>query len=242
VLNHLLRYDPVVRLVRELGGGSVLEVGSGTAGLARWLGSDFEVTAVDTNFDPKGAPDVHTAQRVVGDVLELPFRDNSFDIVVALDLLEHVAPVDRSRALAELVRTTQRRLIVGCPTGGRALDADRWLASVIARRGESFSGSWLDEHLKNGFPEARELRTALSPHGRVQTLRNENVWAHRLLMRAEISRRGRRITDGLEYRLASALEGGQVLGRVLVWLARGADLPPRYRTIAVLDVWGHSAR
>jgi SAM-dependent methyltransferase len=237
MLNHLVRYAPVVRLVRELGSGSVLEVGSGTAGLAGSLGPGFAVTALDRTFEPQGAPDV-PAERVVGDVRSLSFADRSFDAVVALDVLEHVEPRDRTRALAELVRTTRRRLVVGCPTGERALAADRYIGRVLTGRGETYAGSWLEDHLEHGFPRRPEIAATLDRAGSVRCLRNENVWTHRVLMRAEVSRRTRRLTDALERMLAPALEpSGARAGAasVLLWVARGGDCPPTYRTIFVLD-------
>lgn len=237
MLNHLVRYAPVVRLVRELGGGTVLEVGSGTAGLAGSLGPAFAVTALDRTFEPQGAPDVPT-ERVVGDVRSLPFGNRSFDVVVALDVLEHVEPTDRVGSLSELVRTTRRRLVVGCPTGERARSADRYIGRVLTGRGETFAGSWLEEHLEYRFPRRREIVEALDGAGSVRCLRNENVWTHRLLMRAEVSRRGRRLTDGLERLLAPALGPRGVragAASLFLWLARGGDCPPAYRTIVVLD-------
>src|SRR6266498_602821 len=83
VLNHLVRYEPVVGLVREAGGETLLEVGSGDEGLARWLGEEQRVTAVDLSFvEPDSG-----AERVAADARSLPFPDSSFDVVVALDML-----------------------------------------------------------------------------------------------------------------------------------------------------------
>src|SRR5438270_13315735 len=86
MLNQLVRYEPVLRLVREAGGETVLEVGAGPQGLLRLLDGELRVTAVDVasfeSADEEG--------RVVADARALPFPDESFDVVVALDMLEHV--------------------------------------------------------------------------------------------------------------------------------------------------------
>src|SRR5215217_3452574 len=134
-VNHVVRIEPVLIALGELGGGELLDVGSGSTGLAPWVREQFTVTAADTRFDDYGAasgPSGAAAHTVVADVRDLPFEDKSFDAVVALDLLEHVPPDDRAKALAELVRVTRTRLIVACPTGAEALAGDRRLAESLA--------------------------------------------------------------------------------------------------------------
>ncbi len=58
------------------------------------------------------------AEAVKGDALELPYRDGSFDCVIASEILEHV-PAD-DRAIAELVRVLK-------PGGMLAVTVPRWL-------------------------------------------------------------------------------------------------------------------
>ena len=48
----------------------------------------------------------------VGDVHALPYESETFDTVLALDLLEHV---DDARALEEIARVARRRVILGVP-------------------------------------------------------------------------------------------------------------------------------
>lgn len=58
----------------------------------------------------------------VGDALELPFPDASFDRVIAAEVLEHV-PQDR-RAIAELVRVLR-------PGGTMAVTVPRWFPELV---------------------------------------------------------------------------------------------------------------
>jgi SAM-dependent methyltransferase len=240
-LNHLVRLLPVATVLCAARPGSVLDVGSGSRGLVRWLPRDVEVTAVDTSFEDYGAARRFSARRaraVVGDVRELPFPDGAFDAVAAVDLLEHVAPADRPAALDELLRVTRRRLVVACPTGARALAADRALAARLAAGGRTPPG-WIAEHVANGFPEADELAAWLAPHGRLAVAPNLSVAAHVRLMRAELS-----VAAYVPTRLAAAGLGlafraggipARVAGRVLAAL-RGHDRLPAYRTILCLDL------
>jgi SAM-dependent methyltransferase len=235
-LDHLVRIQPVLGLLEELGSGTLLDAGSGSLGLSPWLGGAWSVTAVDTAFDDYGASHgfAGRARAVVADVRELPFGDKAFDAVVALDLLEHVPAEDRERALSELRRVTRRRLIVAGPTGAQALAADRRLASMLRK-----PPGWLVEHISLGFPTREQVASALEPYGTLYLLENENVSRHVWLVRAELSIPGFVVGRLSALALARALRRRgrthQLAARSL-WRIRGRDRQPAYRTIAILDV------
>jgi SAM-dependent methyltransferase len=243
VLHQLARFRSVVPYLEELGGGTVLDVGSGSEGVASWLDSRFAVTAVDTSFEDIGAmrgPEATSARRVVGDIRELPFGDREFDAVFALDVLEHVEPADRGRAVAEIVRTARRRAIVACPAGAAAFDADRRLAAGLRRRGLT-PPSWLTEHEACGFPEPEEVGRWLGDGGRVRLAGGENVRWHGWLFTFEFRRPGAIASRAAARRIAAGLGSGSPaapLARGAARLAEGPRRPPYYRTIAILDRGG----
>jgi SAM-dependent methyltransferase len=112
---HLARY----RLAGQLAPGRrVLDAASGEgygSGVLKAAGADT-VTGVD--IDPKcvdHARGRHDAEFVVSDVAELPFEDDSFDLVVSFETIEHVA--DARRVLAEFRRvlTPDGILLVSTP-------------------------------------------------------------------------------------------------------------------------------
>ena len=242
-LNQLVRFEPVLALARETGGQTLLDVGSGSAGLAPWLGPRWSVTTVDTSYDDYGGacgPLEDAAHRLIADARRLPFPDRSFDVTVAVDVLEHVAPDDRATILAEMCRVSARRVIVAGPAEAAALAADARLAELYRRRLGRLPG-WLEEHLEHGFPETAEIEAALRPHGRVRLIGNESVAAHERIVRAE-ARRPSRAAARL---VRAALEGSarargrpraRRAARAALRLVRGGDRAPTYRTIAVLDV------
>ena len=234
-LNQLTRVAPVLHLIREAGGGKLLDAGSGSRGVTPWL-SGWQVTALDTSFDDYGAasgPRRHSAQPVLGDIRAIPFADGEFEVVLALDVLEHLAPGDREDAIGELARVAGRRLIVACPAGEAALACDRRLAETLLH-----PPGWLDEHLANGFPGREELLAMLEPYGRARLQPNEHVRSHERLVRAELSplpAAGMRLVALL---LSLALRAGGPARRAadaLLLLVRGRDRLPAYRAVVVVD-------
>jgi SAM-dependent methyltransferase len=241
MLHQLARFASVAPLIDELGGGEVLDVGSGSEGVAGWIGPRWTVTAVDRSFEDAGAmpgPGRAAARTVVGDARRLPFPDQAFDVVLALDVLEHIEPDDRRRVLDELMRTARRRLIVACPTGPAALAADRRLAADLRRRGVS-PPLWLVEHERHGFPEAEEIRDRLASGGRVRMIGNENIGWHEWLFSFEFRRPGFHVSRVASTILAAGLTSRRwvrKLSRLALRIVQGPVRPPTYRTIAVLDL------
>jgi len=104
------RYSFLQRLVHEAIVSSatlrlsVLDVGSGASKLTdEFLGANVDVTRADlSNF---GQDDIV----VIAPDAPLPFADRSFDLVVALDVLEHVPGDRRGPLISELQRVAGKQ-------------------------------------------------------------------------------------------------------------------------------------
>jgi len=88
----------------------VLDVGSADGPSVGWLRGHGKQTSLDV--DPRG---IAPGEGVCGSALALPFRDESFDVVAAFDVLEHCAP--EAQAMSELARvlTPGGRLLLSVP-------------------------------------------------------------------------------------------------------------------------------
>lgn len=87
---------------------------------------EVELKGVDEMFgalELEGeVPPGGSAEVKVGDILDMPYADGSFDVVLASEILEHVPQDDR--AIAELVR-------ILAPGGILAITVPRWLPERI---------------------------------------------------------------------------------------------------------------
>jgi len=234
-LGQLVRLVPVLDALDDLPGGTLLDVGSGSLGVVDFLDpARWQVTAIDQSFEDYGAwvrPPATAATRVVGDVRALPFDDDAFDVVLALDLLEHVPHADRGRALGELGRVARRRVIVAAPAGTEALEADRRLAAMLRR-----PPGWLTEHLDNGLPFPDDLAVPLRAHGTVRCAGNENADAHVALTRRELQLRWFVPTRLAARVLAVGLRERKPWARRALARIRRFDRPPVYRTVVVAEI------
>ena len=88
----------------------LLDVGSADGPSVTWMRGAPQHVSVD--LDPRG---LRPGKGVQGSALTLPFRDASFDVVAAFDVVEHCEP--ESQALAELARVLRPggRLLLSVP-------------------------------------------------------------------------------------------------------------------------------
>ena len=119
----LARVRRVFGLLQSFAPGNLLDVGSGRGAFLWPLLDEFPelpVTAIDQ--DPVRARDIEAVRmggidRLTGhrmDITELAFERRSFDVVTALEVLEHIPAVPE--ALAEIVRVARRFVVLSVPS------------------------------------------------------------------------------------------------------------------------------
>lgn len=92
----------------------VLEVGIGNKTVLNYLKNQgIEVLTLDINEKLK--PDI------VGNVLKMPFQDNSFDIILCAEILEHLPFEEFDKALEELERVSKKYVVLSLPHFGHSI-------------------------------------------------------------------------------------------------------------------------
>lgn len=91
---------------------TVLDAGCGDGVITNVLPESLDVTGLDMS---RTALSRVARKTVEGSVLELPFADGQFDLVMCNDVLEHLEAGQRRRAVAELTRVAKRYVLVSVP-------------------------------------------------------------------------------------------------------------------------------
>jgi 2-polyprenyl-3-methyl-5-hydroxy-6-metoxy-1,4-benzoquinol methylase len=152
---------------------SVLDVGCGEGVLVhRWaqileprrvVGVDLEEESIQAGWAARAAPNL---QYRVGLAESLPFADAEFDLVSAIEVLEHVP--DPARTLAEMTRCAQRHLLVSVPR------EPLWRALNLIRGAYWPALGNTPGHLNHW--SRRSFVEMLSRHGEVAQVRSPFPW------------------------------------------------------------------
>ncbi len=152
---------------------SLLDVGCGEGVLterwaqrlpaARIVGVDLQDPALQAEWEHRTAPNLAF---IATPAETLPFADGEFDLVTAIEVLEHVedAPV----ALAEMVRCAQRHLLVSVPR------EPLWRGLNMARGAYWGSLGNTPGHLNHW--SRRAFVALLASHGEVLEVRSPFPW------------------------------------------------------------------
>src|SRR3989339_1382510 len=145
-----LRYLPVVSAIKKwnLLNSQILEVGSGSLGITPYL--KREIDAVDIDFS---GPRTNLLNEIKGQADDLPFRKNSYDVVISVDVIEHLDRNIREKAMYEILRVANKLAIIVVPTGELAQNQDRLLHQYW-RKIFGSENQFLKEHIRNGLPSS----------------------------------------------------------------------------------------
>ncbi len=110
--------------------------------------------------------------------------DQSFDIVVSIDTLEHLPPVERSRFLQETTRLAKAAVILNTPVfSNTAVQFERFLNNLYLSKG--IVHDFLAEHLNYQLPSRQFIEEWYQQHSfKVESYPQNNLvmWFHYMLL------------------------------------------------------------
>lgn len=88
----------------------------------------------------------------------LPFKDNSFDVVVSIDTIEHIPKIMRLDLCKELLRVAHKGIVLCAPFGtSEHLEYEKEVLSTIDSHASEIR-RYLAEHVKYGLPTPEEVK------------------------------------------------------------------------------------
>jgi len=91
---------------------NVLEIGIGNGFVSKYL-KERKLNILTLDVDEKLNPDI------VASVLDVPFSDNSFEVVACYEILEHLQYENFYKALSEIFRVSKSYVILSLPDASR---------------------------------------------------------------------------------------------------------------------------
>lgn len=141
----------------------------------------------------------------------LPFGDDSFDAVLALDVLEHM-PAERRRGfVAECLRVARHGAIFSCPNAVPEVEAAEGRANEAYRARHGVDHPWLEEHRRFGLPREEDMVALLRELDRPHAVFDNSpldAWLPMLLLCENLSER--HASDDLHRRLNAAVTANPV--------------------------------
>ncbi len=144
-------------LTEDISQKKLLDAGCGTGWFSKWAcDRNADVTSMDLGAGLLGkVAEKCNSERVIGSILEIPFDENTFDIVVSSEVIEHTP--DPGKAIHELFRVLKPGGILILSVPNRFWYFSIWIANKLNLRPYDGFENWLSwrglrKHLKeSGF-------------------------------------------------------------------------------------------
>ena len=132
----------------------ILEVGANEhKNLEKFLETD-DVTYLDIIIPDKLKND---SKYILGDATCMDFEDNYFDIVVALDVYEHIPKDKREDFIKEIYRVCKKIVILSAPFNHMNVCLSEERANIYYKSILGIDHLWLYEHINYGLPSEMDL-------------------------------------------------------------------------------------
>lgn len=188
-----MRYVPIVRRLEKAGAleqAQIVEIGTNENGFSRFSGR--RVIAVDRAFaHVRATVRSQDALGVVADAAALPFRDGGFDVAVCVETFEHMPPMVRFAAVAEMARVMkpEATAVITFPYGDPAREAEVRISAAYWKHTQG-TMRWFEEHAAEDLPDpevvSEQIATRLRDTHVVWRSKNANIhvweWAWKVLM------------------------------------------------------------
>ena len=132
----------------------ILDVGGLGSPLSKILKT--EITILDEEADNS------KLNEMSGDGAKMPYEDNSFDVVVTSDTLEHIPKKDRDNFINELSRVSKDLVVLCAPFNNKGVSGAEEEVQKHFKKINNKEHRWLKEHKEFGLPEISNTRKSFT--------------------------------------------------------------------------------
>jgi ubiquinone/menaquinone biosynthesis C-methylase UbiE len=101
------------KIIKNLKINSILDIGGGTHSYISSLGKEYDTAIVDLSAE--SLQNIHSKWKLVGELPDIPVRAKAFQLVSALEVLEHIDPLIYEDSIREISRITNRYVLISAP-------------------------------------------------------------------------------------------------------------------------------
>lgn len=148
------RYNNTKKLIELVREGEkrvfkILEVGANEHQMLEKFLPNDDITYLDIEL-PENL--LNNPKYVLGDATDMSFKDNEYDIVVALDVYEHIPIEKREQFIKELYRVSKICFIVAAPFYSQEVEVAEKRLNELFKVIYNTEYRWLQEHIENTLP------------------------------------------------------------------------------------------
>jgi len=178
------RYKMVEELVgwiRDARRLSILDIGGHPGFIADFLPEDDTFILDTLPFQRPVLSLVEGPNYVRGDGAKPPFEDDSFDLVVSIDTLEHIPSDQRPGFLEEQLRISRDYVLLAAPFEDENISLAEQIVNEFFIKKIGHPNDSLEEHFANGLPSLSETLSFFDGNG-VQQLEIPNGYLYNWLV------------------------------------------------------------
>ena len=134
--------------------------------ISRFIKSDKNILDVGGSMSKLGGftnnckittVDVVKPADIIYDGKKIPVEDKSYEVITSIDVLEHIAKVDRADFVKELHRVSKDTIIISAPLG-TAFHSEYEKKTLEYYQEKGIKLPFLEEHVKIGLPTPEEVK------------------------------------------------------------------------------------
>ncbi|MCQ2016300.1 glycosyltransferase [Clostridium butyricum] len=136
----------------------ILEVGANEHQLLEKFLPNDDITYLDIELPERL---LNNPKYILGDATDMKIQDNEYDIVIALDVFEHIPKDKREKFIRELYRVSSISFIVAAPFYSLEVQESEKRLNELFKVVYNIEYRWLQEHISNRLPDINETKSIL---------------------------------------------------------------------------------